>query len=159
MNQVAIFYDHWTKEREGRPTFQRPLRLWKKVVWYKSNPRTFEYMSAVASERFPGIKVIQASRHLPIEARSARKLILLYPDSIGLGFSRIEREIAKMNQMPLVEVLNGRRRSFLLDNATKRALYLRRFLEWTMLVEFIVGATLVVTSPFLLLFDWARGRT
>jgi hypothetical protein len=76
-----------------------------------------------------------------------------------LGFAAIESEIARLKKpWAGVRVLNGRRRDFLLTDATRRRLRRRRFLERTMIVEFAVMVAMLLVTPFLIGADFVRGR-
>jgi hypothetical protein len=158
LKTVALFYDHWIATRNASVSFRRPFRLWKKVVWYKANPRTADYMATLLKERYPGAQLLEVSEQMA-NVSQADLIVLLYPDSIGLGFSSIERELVRVAPGAQIKVLNGRRRQFAFDGPTRRALRFRRFLEWTMLVECAFGGVLLITTPFLLLYDMVRGRT
>lgn len=140
-------------------SFRRPFQLWKKVVWYKANPRAADYMTALLRERYPDAQLVELSRRLTDDVSQADLVVLLYPDSIGLGFTPIERDLARAVPDARIAVLNGRRRQFEFDKSTRRALRFRRFLEWTMLVECVSGVAVIIATPFLLLFDVVRGRT
>jgi hypothetical protein len=83
--------------------------------------------------------------------------VLLYPDATGLGFGPLERRLLAGSATPPV-VLNGRRRTFVLDAPRRRSLRLRRLLERAMLGEALaLGLIAVVTVP-LVLSDLVRGR-
>ena len=70
----------------------------------------------------------------------------------------VERIVRARASHDVLQVLNGRRRVFLLDDTTVRALRLRRFLEETMLLDAVMGLGLLVATPVLLAIDLARGR-
>lgn len=158
---VGIFHDHWVRIRQLPTSFRNPFGLWMKAVWYKANPRSSEYMKALFAERYPGATFLDAAT-APIPAAvmaGSSKVVLLFPDSIGLGYSAIERTVARDASDAAVEVLNGRRRQFPFDRRARWALRYRRFLEWTMLLECLAGVALLLATPFLLLFDFMRGKT
>lgn len=159
MKTVGLFYDHWAETRNAPVSFRRPFQLWKKVVWYKANPRTADYMKALLTEHHPNAQFVDWTRRLMNDIGQADVIVLLYPDSIGLGFAAIERDLARRASNPRIEVLNGRRRQFEFDSAARHGLRFRRFLEWTMLVECVSGAAVIIATPFLLLYDMVRGRT
>ncbi len=79
-------------------------------------------------------------------------LVLLYPDAIGLGWGRIERALKPLG-VPIVLVVNGRKRTFILDKSSRLALKWRRFLEYIWLVEILLAATLSVVSLPLAIYD------
>jgi hypothetical protein len=77
-------------------------------------------------EKFPEAELIELEQlHFP------SKIILLYPDSIGLGWRKMERRV-KVHRQKL-SVLNLRRRIFEFTHHRRRTLYLRRFLDLTRL--------------------------
>jgi hypothetical protein len=158
---VGIFHDRWVRIRQLPTSFRNPFDLWMKAVWYKANPRSSDYMKALFAERYPGATFLDtgASTISVAEMAGSSKVVLLYPDSIGLGYSAIERAVARNAPHAAVEVLNGRRRQFAFDRKSRRALRCRRFLEWTMQIECFAGIVLLLATPFLLLFDFVRGKT
>lgn len=114
-----------------------PEKLYR-VVCQRSNPRSKEYMLKLLQEKFPGAEIVDLE-----QPRSPGRIILLYPDSIGLGWRKIEKKIAAQTQELIV--LNGRRRIFDLTSSTHKQLLLRRFLEMTFLPE-------ILLTPFILLY-------
>jgi len=157
---IGVFHDSWVDIRELPMSFRNPLGLWMKAVMYKANPRSSAYMKALFAERYPGAKFLEtATEAVSAAAAGSSKVVLLYPDSIGLGYSAVERVVARNAPGAIVEVLNGRRRQFPLDRKSRLALRCRRFLEWTMLIECFAGVVLLLATPFLLLFDFMRGKT
>lgn len=157
---VGIFHDRWVRVRQSPTSFRNVYGLWMKAVWYKANPRSSDYMRALLAERYPGAVFLDtAAGPFAAAAMAASKVVLLFPDSIGLGYSAIERKVARDAPRAEVEVLNGRRRQFAFDRRTRWALHYRRFLEWTMLIECLAGGALLLATPFLLLFDFMRGKS
>lgn len=158
---VGIFHDRWARIRQLPTSFRNPFGLWMKAVWYKANPRSSDYMKALFAERYPDAIFLDTTTG-PFSAATiaaSSKVVLLFPDSIGLGFCAIERKVARDASHAVVEVLNGRRRQFAFDRRARWALRYRRFLEWTMLLECLAGVTLLFATPFLLLFDFMRGKS
>ena len=66
-----------------------PIKLYS-VICQRSNPRTQEYMLALLREKFPDAELISKGDSCQIG-----RIILLYPDSIGLGWSGLEKEYIK----------------------------------------------------------------
>lgn len=159
-NIIGIFYDHWTGIREAPTTWRNPFSLWRKAVWYKANPRSADYMQALLAERYPHATFLNIGSNTltPGVLGGASKVVLLYPDAIGLGFTPVEHSVARQASQAAVEVLNGRRRQFAFDAASRRALRSRRFLEWTMLVECLTGIVILLATPFLIFADFVRGK-
>jgi hypothetical protein len=133
-------------------------RYWRAVIW-KANPRSAQYMRDLFADVVPGGVVVDAGPGMAEALAIADRVLLLYPDAVGLGWRRIERAVrdAAPARRP-IEVLNGRRRRFALDGRTRRALWLRRALERTMLVELVAGAAIVGCAPALWAVDALRGR-
>jgi hypothetical protein len=124
-------------------------RAYRRALFEKSNPRSAEYMRALFDQRYPGARI--AATHDP----EAETIVLLYPDSIGLGFGPLERRV---RGAATVRVLNGRGRDFELDARARRSLAMRRVAERTMVVEAAALAVGVVATPLLLALDFVRGR-
>jgi hypothetical protein len=157
---VALFHSPWPEEGLKRPSGSQLLAQYRYAVWYKANPRSTDYMRALQQERFPEAEwVTTAEPDWTKRLARADTVLVLYPDSIGLGFSHVERAILanKLNMTGLV-VLNGRRREFRLNSATRLGLSLRRLLEWTMLPEMLMLPVFVAVTPILWAIDAVRGR-
>jgi hypothetical protein len=76
-----------------------------------------------------------------------------------LGFAALESTVTRLKKpSAAVRVLNGRRRDFLFTRATRRRLGLRRLLERSMMVEFVVMIAMLLVTPFLIMADLVRGR-
>jgi len=131
------------------------------AIWYKANPRDEAYMRALFAEQYPAGHFIDmdATTDWPTHIGDARTIILLYPDAIGLGFAATENIArAALRDGAALRVLNGRRRSFLLNASTQRALRRRRWLERWMVGEILFSGLFLAVTPFMLLTDLARGR-
>lgn len=142
---VGILHDPWPAWRGRRP------RRYRVMVEFKANPRDASYMRALFAERYPDGTIGDAAT-----AAAADRVVLLYPDATGLGWAPVER--ALLGGGAEVRVLNGRRRDFALDPATRRRLRLRRVAETALLGEALMTAAVVVATPFLLTWDLLRGR-
>ena len=117
-------------------------------------------MNALLAEQYPDATILGCGGRAVFKAlEGASKDVFLYPDAIGLGYWRIEREIARRAPNAVLEVLNGRRRQFTFDRKAKWALRFRRALEWSMLAECVAGAIVLIATPFLLVADVVRGKT
>jgi hypothetical protein len=133
-------------------------RYWRAVIW-KANPRSAEYMRDLFAGLVPDGVVVDAGRGMAEALATADRVLLLYPDAVGLGWGRIERAVRDAAPASSsIEVLNGRRRGFALDGGTRRALWLRRVLERTMLVELVAAGAIVGGAPLLWALDALRGR-
>jgi hypothetical protein len=159
---VALFYMPWAAAGPERPKGINPIDLYRYAVWYKANPRNVDYMRTLLAEHFPDATWVNTVEHADWADRisAADTVVLLYPDAIGLGFSSVERVVmAHKRAWAGVEVLNGRRRRFRLNGATRTGLRLRRLLEWTMLPELIFLPVFIVATSLLWVADLVRGRT
>ena len=158
---VGLYSQPWEKEFVNKSSSRRtPHALYRRAIWSKANPRNESYMLALFAERYPEGTFLNIDQTVDWrkQVEEADKIILLYPDSIGLGFAVIESEIAPLKKpWAGVRVLNGRRRDFLLNEATRRRLRWRRFLERTMIVEFSVMVVMLAVTPFLVVADFVRG--
>ncbi|MBU1666565.1 MAG: glycine/betaine ABC transporter permease [Gammaproteobacteria bacterium] len=161
---VALHHSPWPASTMARPSLASKSlsALYRYAVWYKSNPRSAEYMRALAAEFHPEAEWVSTRDQADWQARIAEAddIVLVYPDAIGLGFANVEAAVkAGKRTWAGVRVLNGRRRRFLLDGATRRGLLFRRFLEWTMLPELLFLPLFVAVTPVLWAIDLMRGRT
>lgn len=157
---VALYRNPWGGLADANVTCRRPYLLWRKAQWFKANPRSASYMRSCLSETWPEAEFVDTDSDpsWPKKISGAAQIVLLYPDAIGVGFGSFERQVRGLAPRAIVQVLNGRRRVFLLDGAARRALRVRRFLERTMLLEFVVGGIFLVLTPVLLGIDFAGGR-
>jgi len=158
--RMGVTLDPWWKISQHANALQRPLALWRKAVWYKANPRSPAEMRSRFATAFPETPLLDAGQDpgWASAVSGARVIVLVYPDSIGLGFGRIERQVRRAAPAAKLELLNGRGRRMALDGRTRLALRARRLLEWTMTVELVAGGILVLSTPVLLLVDLMRGR-
>lgn len=148
-------------QEASRKKSRSPLGMYRRAVQYKANPRDEAYMKSLFDSQYPGAPFVnvQQDNSWRALAGSADAIVLLYPDSIGFGFSRLEKEVWRLKTgWAEVRVLNGRRRDFLLNRTTLRALRARRWIEQLMLAEFLMTAIFVCVTPLLLMADFLRGR-
>src|SRR4029450_10202054 len=159
---VGLYSQPWEKEYLNKSSANRtPHALYRRAIWSKANPRNESYMLALFAERYPEGTFLNIDQTVDWRKQTgeADKIILLYPDSIGLGFAAIESEIARLKKpWAGVRVLNGRRRDFLLTDATRRRLRRRRFPGRVMHSEFAVMVAMLLVTPFLIGADFVRGR-
>lgn len=158
---IALYHNPWPGHLD-RPRDRHPVHLYRYAIWYKANPRSEEYLRALLGERFPDAKWLSVDEQSEWREHigEADEIVLLYPDSIGLGFAALERKIRKSKKTWAgVTVLNGRRRQFRLTGATQLGLRMRRLLEWTMLPEMVFLLAFLVITPILWALDLARGRS
>ena len=122
------------------------------VVCQRSNSRSEEYMNKLVQERFPEVELINSS-----DPHDNSELILLYPDAIGLGWSRLEKKM--LREFKKVTVLNGRHRYFDLNHKEIFKLRLRRFLECTFLPEMVFAPFILILGITLAIKDKIIGRS
>ena len=82
---------------------------------------------------------------------------LIYPDALGLGWSRLEARLRTLQARNIVFV-NGRRRAMTLDAAAWRALSWRRFLAKTRLPELVFAALAIPVAAGCAAADALRGH-
>lgn len=156
--EIGIFFNPWRSEFDDKRSV---AVLYRRSVWFKANPRSEEYMRELFRERSPnGIFIdTKTDANWKSQLVAADSIILLYPDSIGIGFAAIESEVAAGKQTwATVRVLNGRRRAFVLNGKTRRQLRLRRFFEKTMLGEALFSIGFLAVTPFFVISDLLRGK-
>jgi hypothetical protein len=123
-------------------------------------------MEKLAQEMFPGLKseqilTIGAGRALPsLSWSEISEIVLLWPDSNGMGWSSIERDILSRARVgtPLLAI-SGRRRCWKLDGQTLRGLWWRRALEKTLAFEFAFTIAFGFVTPALVAYDWLRRKS
>jgi hypothetical protein len=136
------------------------LEKLERVARYKRNPRSPEYMRRLAASMLPTATVVEVDGALPRAAISqARHVVLLWPDAIGYAWSRLEREVFKYKRPDAhVYALSGRGRTFKLTMGTLFSVRLRRLAERVWLGEAVMAVGLLVSAPFLVVWDFARGH-
>jgi hypothetical protein len=156
---VGLLHYPWGEDYGVSRTPRRsPQRAYASAIAYRANPRSPEYMGELLAELEPDAALVRTSdSDWKQEVASADRVIALFPDSTGLGWSGLERSLAKLSATP-AEAINGRRRRFALDGKTRRELRMRRALERSMLVEVVVVTTFALMTPVLLAIDFLRGR-
>lgn len=159
---LGLYYDTWGDGETGPPARSRNLRhLYRRAVWFKSNPRSASAMEQLFHETWPDGRFVNVSKTKGWrrEAADCETVVLLYPDAIGLGFGAIERQVLRNRRgRHRARVLNGRKRDFLLTPPVRRGLRLRRMLERTMAGELLFALVFLVTTPLMLSLDLVRGR-
>jgi hypothetical protein len=124
------------------------------MVEFKANPRDEGYLRELFAQRYPDGRIVA----LPREAAGADRVVLLYADAIGLGWGPVERAVRRAAPDAELRVLNGRRRDFALDRATRRRLAVRRAAESSLAGEALMTVAFVAATPVLLAIDLLRGR-
>ncbi len=145
MKTYALFNDSFFKEKP----WWMPQKLYR-VVCHRSNPRSKEYMLDLLREKFPDAEIVDIN-----QTRSPGKIILLYPDAMGLGWGKIENRLKIQTQN--ITVLNGRKRVFEFTSSVRRMLLLRRFLEMTFLPELLLTPFVLFYGAFVATKDKFRG--
>jgi hypothetical protein len=84
-------------------------------------------------------------------------LIFLYQDSIGLSWGKLERSLAKLDAEQII-VVNGRRRSFILNGVAKRKLVSHRILEKFWLLETLAIPFIFLIAFMLWMYDLTLGK-
>ena len=132
------------------------VRTFFRAIQMKSNPRSESYMTALFLEKYPKGVFCNIDKPSSVfkDVTPLDKVVLLYPDATGLGYGRIEKKFKSKD----VWVLNGRKRQFQRTRKSWVKFKFLRFLEKTMIPEFIFMASFVVVTPLLLLVDLLRGK-
>jgi hypothetical protein len=132
----------------------------RRIGRYKRNPRSADYMRHVAASMLPTATLIEVGQAVPADALShARHIVLLWPDAIGYGWAPLEREVVRRKRPDAaVYALTGRRRAFRLTAGTLFGLRLRRLAERLWLGEAVMAIGLLVSAPFLVMWDFAQGH-
>jgi hypothetical protein len=148
MKIFGIYNDSFFQKKP----FYLPQKLWK-VVCCRANPRPFEYMKSALESIYPEAEIMLLEDIPP----ALKKVILMYPDSIGLGQGSLESYLTKRG----VElfILNGRKRHFELTSSVRRKLRLKRFLETSFLFEFLGLLFLLIFASLSTIKDKMMGRS
>lgn len=145
--------DGWSSEARS---FRKPIASLRYGVWFKANPRPGGYMAAKFHEMYPDGHLVAPSSPL---IESAQTVVFLYADSIGLRWSKIEREVRRAApRCADFSYLNGRGRAQELSTRRLFSLRFRRFLELSMILEVAICLLLLVLVPVLTVIDLIRGR-
>src|SRR5260370_39227049 len=116
MADSGVGIDGPALDEESAPfagSYGRALEKYRRVVWYTAAPRTEQYMrdlfcAVVPDGLFLNTRTDPDWRH---RAAAAAVIVLLYPDSIGLRFWPLERQIQRFRKdSAAIRGLNGRRR-------------------------------------------------
>ena len=85
--------------------------------------------------------------------------MLLWADATGYGWTPIERAVFSAKPRgATVSALTGRRRAVELTVGTLLKYRGRRLVERLWLAEIVMGLALLLAAPFLVAWDFARGR-
>jgi hypothetical protein len=159
---VGLFADPWSRQRDVGANARSLGALYRRAIAYRANPRPRETMRALFQEHWPEGQFVDIDHESAWvdTLGGADQIVLLYPDSIGLGFGSIERTVLQRHApYATIAVLNGRRRQFVLSRGMRLRIRVRRLLERTMLPELALAIPLfLLATPFLLVFDVMRGR-
>jgi hypothetical protein len=127
-----------------------PKKLWE-VICSRANPRTFQYMKELFEQSYPGGKILD-EYEIPADVD---KVVILYPDAIGLGQFSLEAQLRKQSKK--IFVINGRRRFFALTTPMRFKLNIRRFLESSLLIELLCAPFVLLYIIGVTLIDKAKG--
>lgn len=158
----------------------------KRVAHYRSNPRDAEYMLDRAAE-FRQVFAPAAAADLLAELAPGEEIphkhgtafnrtwsiaqldervtgngydtiVFLYADAIGLGWEATEKAFSRIKVAQYV-VINGRRRVFLWDGASRRALAWRRRIIRTWWLEVLLVPAVLVAAAVFAGWDALTGAT
>lgn len=127
----------------------------------RRNPRDLEYMENLCRERFGnGYTLVAASKISDVQIGNADQVVLLWPDGNGYGWYQTENTVFRnMKKGAQLHVLNGRRRYFPYSKRGQLPYLLRRSAERLWLAEIASTVVFILVTPFLLLLDFAKGRS
>lgn len=80
-------------------------------------------------------------------------IVLLYPDPLGMGWANVEKKLISLKSK-LYLVINGRRRIFVWDKESRRALFWRRLLVKSWLLEIVLVPITIIVALILACFDF-----
>jgi len=162
---LFVFYDGPVYPRLGVP-FRRVTRMLQIHLQYRRNSRSREYMYALAQQTFSDfnpreVLELRDSGKLAVATwESVRTIVLLWPDSNGLGWSPIENYLLRHKPAGMqIIVLNGRRRRFTLGREQLRFFRKRRFLEKSFALDLAATLAFFLFTPILLFWDLLRGHS
>jgi hypothetical protein len=119
--------------------------------------RPLEYMKALAEEQgATDLRVLKSPDGDFGPIASGSDVVLLWPDPIGTGCQHLERRLMRTGAK--ITVVTGRKRTFPLTGARWRKVRFRRFMEKYLVAEFAFLGVFCVVTPFLVIWDLARGK-
>lgn len=159
-NPLMAKADLVTSKSSPRTLVGRALAKFTSAVAWRANSRDADYMSRLFAQNYPdGVLLDMQQDSWRNQVSDAERVVLLYPDSIGIGWGVLEAQVASaLPTSAELRVINGRGRDFTLDAPTWVSLAARRALERTMLPELALTPLILVSTPPLLIYDWLRGR-
>lgn len=146
MHTYAVFANSFFTKKP----WWMPTKLYR-AVCFRANPRPIEYMLTLLQERFPDA-ILLTPDQIPQEAMH---IVLLYPDSIGMGW--LLTELRCMQKSRSCIVINGRKRQFNLNLITWIKLLVKRGLEKTFLPELFFAPILLLVGGLLACKDQFLG--
>lgn len=156
MDEVSGLYcERFATNWEEMRFSNNPVKRLAFATSFKSNPRSREYMENLFSRRFPNGKLLEKTQLRSVLGSAT--IVLLYQDSIGLGWTFTEFRLRIRLRSKLV-VLNGRGRLFELTLRDQLRLVLKRFLEKSMIPEVLFTVLFLPILPFVAAVDWMRGK-
>jgi hypothetical protein len=96
----------------------------------------------------------------PCDCSKAERVVLLWPDASGIGWSRVEKAFfSRIDPRTKLVVLNGRRRLFELTRTRWYVWRLRRLLDKWFIGDAIAFFLILIVTPPLAAIDRLNGRT
>lgn len=159
---IGIYWSPWDQwNRENSDQFFGLLARIRQHRFAMLRPRTREYMKNLFEKKYPTGSFLEVGNNTSWtdQVSDADSIVLLYPDPIGYGFNKIEKQILQLKDSRCaLRALTGRRREILLNPRTRNALSFRRLIRQLMIVEILLSTLFVLVTPFLVVFDQLRGR-
>lgn len=154
MSVLCIYYDYWKNKNLKN--------IYNKGVHFKSNPKNLDYLKMILKNKINDFEIVTIKNESGLNTIDFDKydeIVLLYPDSIGLGWRNVENLLfKKTDEMKNICMINGRGRTIIFNKVNLFSLRVRRFLEKTLLAEIIFTLFFVVFTPVLLIRDLFNGK-
>jgi hypothetical protein len=147
---VGLYYDPLARNSQRKGVGGRLYMHYMALL----APRDESYMRHIFEQRYPGASFLNAGidGNWQTEIKTAEKIVLLFPDAIGFGFSRLEHQVRGLKSATAeVCFLNGRTRTLQISASVRSQLRLRR-----LLVRFLVFEMLAIV-PFFFATLWFAG--
>lgn len=119
------------------------------------------YMRSLFQEHYPNALFVKVDSDgtWRQKIKGADTIVLLFPDAIGFGFKKIERELARLKaRAATLSFLNGRGRILGLSRPVQTQLALRRFLIRFLVVEVLTIVPFLMATLCMAGYDRLRGR-
>ena len=176
MERILFLMRPWTTNIRGSMYWLQRRNF---LLYFRSNPRSTEYMLEQANEFHmkyakeaccdffldPRIEEEGPYQHRSWISKELTELssdelaksnydtiVFLYSDAIGLGWEGVERKMHRLKTAQYI-VINGRRRIFVWDATSRRALAFRRLVSRAWWLELFLSPVLWIVAMILAQYD------